>query len=488
MKNFLFWNLKKEIKGYGFTYSFKKFFLTVLLVMATAVGACYFYDIKWEYIAIVAVVCALCVPVVVLSQFKFLYKQRRFADVDTYLHQMVVSFKRDGKISLALKDTYKIANGELKKVIGRAIEELESSTKESLFEDALGVIEEEYPSDRIKNLHKFLISVEHRGGAYETSLDVLSMDFDRYVANTYKRQMDVKKHKINTAIGLIISFCLATCTVLIAKILQASAGLEMDITGDPTYQIVSIAFMIICVVYYTGVVARNTGEWLKPERTDEMIIKDYNMAFNTDIRSLRLKSIPLYVIMLGLSIGCFIPGQLIFKVIGVVLIIFTLIMLIIPDLDKGTAKKRVQEDVYNAFADWLRDVSINLQASPLQVAIEKTLDDCPVVLANSLENFVEDINRDPSDVVPYHEFLSEFGIIDISSTIQTLYAYSELAEDEIDAAVSTLIEKNYAVVDKHDEIKAKDSLSTMTFSEYTPVMFVAVKIATDMLLIISNYL
>ena len=101
------------------------------------------------------------------------HRLKEFSDVDIYLHQMVYSFIRNPKIHTALSDTYAVADGRLKKLIQEALDELEYSMSEYVYEEALGIIENNYQCSRIRTLHRFLISVETKGGRYKNALQVL---------------------------------------------------------------------------------------------------------------------------------------------------------------------------------------------------------------------------------------------------------------------------------------------------------------------------
>ena len=84
--------------------------------------------------------------------------------------------------------------------------------------------------------------------------------------------------------------------------------------------------------------------------------------------------------------------------------------------------------------------------------------------------------------------MNEFEILDICSTVRTLYSVSELPSDDIDEMMNTIIKRNNELVDKHEEIKNQSNISAMKFAEYIPMIFVSIKIAADMLLVITRYL
>ena len=160
----------------------------------------------------------------------------------------------------------------------------------------------------------------------------------------------------------------------------------------------------------------------------------------------------------------------------------------VPYFNRQKAFKRLQEDVYIAFSGWLRDVVIRLQDAPLQAAVNETYSDCPAVMKESLGKFIYELDENPSSVKPYYSFMNEFEILDICSTVRTLYSVSELPSDDIDEMMNTIIKRNNELVDKHEEIKNQSNISAMKFAEYIPMIFVSIKIAADMLLVITSYL
>jgi hypothetical protein len=72
--------------------------------------------------------------------------------------------------------------------------------------------------------------------------------------------------------------------------------------------------------------------------------------------------------------------------------------------------KKLTNNLRQAFSDWLRNVALNLENMPLIAAIEDTYDESPYIIKNSLDTFIRDIEADPSDIKPYYEFLSEYGL------------------------------------------------------------------------------
>ena len=98
------------------------------------------------------------------------------------------------------------------------------------------------------------------------------------------------------------------------------------------------------------------------------------------------------------------------------------------------------------------------------------------------------IENNPSDVMPYYGFLGEFGVIDIQAAVRMLYSIGELEQDSMSATINAIVRRNYELSDKAELTRYMDSTSMMRFSEYVPTFFVALKMAVDMMLVVTMYL
>ena len=201
--------------------------------------------------------------------------------------------------------------------------------------------------------------------------------------------------------------------------------------------------------------------------------------------SLIIKILPFIAIASALLVYTIIAKYYLIAVYTAIIIVT---FLVFPVINKQNSKKRVIANLRNSFSDWLRNVALNLENKPLIAAIEDTYDDCPYIIKLSLDDFIRDIEANPSDIKPYYEFLSEYKQTDIMSTVRTLYSVSELDEKGIDETISTLIQRNNELINKQTELDYKDRISVLKFMEYIPVFFMALKMSVDMMLIISIYL
>ena len=86
-------------------------------------------------------------------------------------------------------------------------------------------------------LHKFLVSVEEKGGRYTGAMEVLLEDFDRWVNNVYKYQSEIRKIKRDITIGIMISMVLAMLTTVMCSTLNMFSKEPLSITDTLAYQL-----------------------------------------------------------------------------------------------------------------------------------------------------------------------------------------------------------------------------------------------------------
>lgn len=482
---FSYKRLNNQAVSSGNQYSIKKYFLSFVAMCTVTMATGIFYGLKPLWLMVVAVAGIICVPALTAAFFSEREKKKRFNDVDIYIHQMIYSFERQPKIIMALEDTLKITSGKMHRCIEMAVRELEYGTTRDVYQQALAVIEKEYSCSRIITLHSFLIQVEEKGGRYENSLGILLSDADNWVKRIYKFQEDIKRVKQTSAIGVVLSFLMASVSVLITFIMKNTSQICLDITGEPLYQMVSSAFLIFCIAYYTYIQVKYDCDWLVKQRSDKMVQRDYNLVFHTDTARIRKAATPIYAVVI---LAACILGYMKFYLWMAVLLLIAFYLVFVPVIHKAEAFNRLKKDLYYAFADWLRDVALNLSEESLQMAIEDTYDTCPIIMKESLEEFIFSIEENPSDVTPYYAFLNMFHVLDISSSVRILYSLSENDAESVDATIHTLIRRNYELMDKYEDTDNQDKISMMRFAEYIPTFFVSIKVAADMMLVIANYL
>lgn len=477
--------LKNAASGYGYQLSTKRYYLSFIMMMAVSVGIGFLYGMRIHYITAFFLIGAGCIPALIKHNYRVNYQRRRFRDVDIYLHQMGYSFMRNPKINSSLEDVADITDGDIKKTVDKAIDELRYGYSNNAYEEALNIISERYGCARMNTLHKFLIDIETRGGKYKSSLRVIMDDLDMWVGSIYRFDKEISRIKKDTTIGIIISMVLTGITVIMSNVLTGFSGNGINIRDDLVYQSGTFLFVSACLIFYTFMQISYDRDYLHNDRSYEQMDKDYKLVFQSDIKKSYLLMIPLQVVLVIVS-----AILLYFRVYLIALYTFIVILVLslYPYLYRKSLKKKLADDIHICFSEWLRKVALNLENKPLLAAIEDTYYDCPSIMKNSLGKFIKNMEADPSDIKPYYEFLSEFKQMDISATVRTLYAISELDENSRDETINSLIARNNELINAQDKVEFINKTSALRFMEYIPVLFASIKMGVDMMLIVSLYL
>ena len=210
IRYFDFKNLRQEIGGIENDFSFKKYELTLVLVPLFALAASTIYKLEIAYGLIVAIAFLFFVPSLVLSTVKQNYQKRKFSEANSYIEQMIYSFKRNGKILAALQDTQQIANGSMRETIDAALSYIirgkaVGKNRTALYKEALSIIEDEYKCTRIMILHSFLINIEASGGSYSGQISILLEDAREWATRNMSFQQDIKNLKSRTIMSEIMA-------------------------------------------------------------------------------------------------------------------------------------------------------------------------------------------------------------------------------------------------------------------------------------------
>lgn len=154
--------------------------------------------------------------------------------------------------------------------------------------------------------------------------------------------------------------------MIISRILEGTAGIDISITNTLLYQVVSLIFILLNIIYFVFVNVSYGREWLNTDRTEKKILKDMRIISDSDNKSIKIFSIITFGIMLAAAFVFLfaknVPTAVIVGLAGIY-------MLFVPVINRKKALARIQNDVYISFSEWLRDIVIHLQDEPLQAAV-----------------------------------------------------------------------------------------------------------------------
>lgn len=472
-----FKKMQTEINGYGYHYSLKKYLLTMVLAFLAVAIICNFFRLQSTYIVVLLVIFGICFPVLVVTQFRFLYEQKRFRETIDYLEQMIYSFKKKPKILVSLQDVLTLSSGKMKEVIQEAIDYINSGMDYKL---ALKPIEDQYGCDRMGVLHDFLVKVEKQGGEYQETLNVILSDIQSWTERTYSFQKDRAYVKNTIVISIVVSAFVSGITVLL---LSRNSDMK-DILNYRAYQIGTFMLLSVLMLLYLLVQKIMTGSWLqvKQEENIKQIDRDWkNLQGNHNYKGKIISSLIAAVICSPVLILGFVQQQKFLIIFG---IIVECIVLTVPKRGKGTSKSRLTKECENRFPGWLRGLALSLQTDNVYNALVNSLDTAPYVFKAQIQRLVDEIGKDPTSILPYQHFLEELEVPEIHSIIKMLYSLTNLGNEDSVLQINALIERNNLLMDKSERLREEDSVKLTKQMTWIPMLSATAKIFLDMGLLI----
>jgi hypothetical protein len=154
------------------------YFIAFIIVYALHV----LLKLNWYMTAVLCVFAVFMVPRHKRRYEVFKKNKRRFFEASGYLDTLLYSFVKEEKVVLAISDVSQtLAQGEMKKLVEKAFDYMQMTfNKIEVLEEGLRMIEAEYPCQRIKDVHHFMIHVEYYGGDIEKPVSLRKEFMKRY--------------------------------------------------------------------------------------------------------------------------------------------------------------------------------------------------------------------------------------------------------------------------------------------------------------------
>lgn len=496
---FDFKNLDQEVGGIENNFSFRKYILTLAFVPILALAASMIYKLSFICSLFVALSFLLFVPSLVLSTVKQNYQKRKFSEANSYIEQMIYSFKRNGKIITALQDTQVVANGSMRRVIDKALTRIISGNfKEDLYREALKEIEDEYKCTRIKILHTFLMNVEQTGGSFNNQINILLDDARDWATRNMSFQQDVKDLKKRTLLSELMAI------VLCAVMLYVVPAEQMDsIIPTVLYQLLTTGVMIMFMLLYVIIQKRLTCSWLDLENIKENKDKDFDKDYNLCIEHVgeigtellkaeKKKAFKKAIIFLVFVPVLILIGQPVYSLIPI-LIAFMVGNL--PQKKLKGAKERVATELQIQFPIWIRQLTLHLQTENVFNALIKSQEDCPHAIEAELNKLILAIREEPNSNKPYLDFFGFLGdnnSNEMKRLVRSLYAMSETGtedKNENDSSqLNALIAQNAKLTDNAERLANKNKLDGLSILVMAPMAIGTAKMFVDLGLYCGTYM
>lgn len=472
--------VKQEIHKLGYHFSFKKYVGYFLGISGGIAALAYIFRLKTPCIIIVCLVTACFVPGIFLMEYRNMYEQKRFEDITAYMEQILYSFKRRAKILTALEDTlvlFKDGESRLHDAILNAVEYIRSADANvHLYREAFAFIEQEYGCARLYKIHDFLIEAEEVGGDFNASADILLHDRKLWIDRVYELQREKKNVKVKITIGIGLSFLICGMTVFMLP-------KEFSITENVISQIVTtLTILLNLLIWYAAQRKLSKSLILGEEGMEyEEVRRQYEYVMHGELDRDRRKGMYAAVLLIPFILFFCLKGNM--GAAGLILI-FAILIGTQPARRYKVSMKHLTRAVEKAFPQWLLSMSLKLQTDNVHVSLAKSVEGAPEILKEELGGLLEAVEREPDSVQPYLSFMNPVRLPDVTSAMKVLYSMAEFGAADIGGQIGPLVERNAAMTDKAERLRAEDEIAGVSFLILLPMITGVIKMLADLALVV----
>lgn len=478
-------NLAKEVQIYGYHFSWKTH-LAVVLISVFGIGAVgLLFQLEARLLIATMVIMFVALPALILDMYIKMYEQKRFADVTTYMEQVLYSFLKTEKVASALKETMdNFETGLMRDTIQEAIEHLETGnayTEKGLLRESLEIIEKAYECPKLHTVHELLISAEEYGGEMEQSSFLLLNDLELWKRRGYNLQEEKKKSHTNNVLSIIVA------TALCAGALYALAAMPGLFGVDAPYnvfkvtlvQVTSFLFLLFLLFTFAKSMRSLTRNWLKEDgsRSMESVLGSYHRVVGYDEAKEKKKSLIWAAPFLIAAVALFFFAKTWASIIALTLAV---VMLMQHKIGLDLAKRAVSEELYIVLPEWLMEMALLMQNNNVQVSILKSIPGAPELLRPELERLVERLQKEPDELSSYMDFCKDFDVPEIGSCMKMLHAISESGTGDAKVQINNLLARVQEMRNQAEEIQNKNAAYKVKLLFSYPVIGGTIKLFADL--------
>ncbi len=434
--------LSDELSAYGYVFSPKKAAVRYALVIAGMFILGRFFGLHVIPQIVMFIAGMIVLPLLIRNTYRNRYYQQKFSDLNIYMEQFLYSFVKSRKVLTTLEDTYDLfEQGEMKRTIGMAIDHIRNTYNESDFEEkALHIIEKRYPYQGLTVMHRFALRTEALGGEYQESVELLLESRRMWADRVYALQQEKKVKRREIVLSIITSLLLCSMVYYMAS------QMNLDVSANPFAQVITVIVLILDLFIYYKADSKLTAGYLANDTDREReYVKQYER----------------------------------FEKYG---------DSFIDQMGKRAARKKLTEYIKACFPEWLMQLSLLMQSENVQMAIFRSYDDAPEILKPELQRMIGRLQLNPNDKNAYMDFLSEFTLPEVRSTMKMLYSISEGKGGEARSQIADIIRRNQEMSDKAKRAADSDSLAGMYALFLAPQLTGGLKLVCDMVLLFVVYM
>lgn len=477
-------NLQKEVHAFGYNFSWKTYLLTLLCALLLIAVLGIFFQLHISYIGVIVVVMLVLLPVLIINMYRQMYEQKRFSDVSDYMEQLLYSFRKEKKVLRALREVYDtFADGMMKQSIGEAIEYIEAGraqTEDGVLPEALQIIEKRYMCEKLHTVHELLVSAEERGGEAEHSIALLIEDIEVWKRQVYGLQKNKKVCHTDCILSIVAAALICGIDMYVMNEVKdmMNASADVSIFDMAAVQMTSFLFILLCFFTFYKSSRKLTEDWLRKNIENEAaLLKSYEFVIHYDKDKELVRSVLLAIPFMIASVVCYF---LVSPVVSVLCLGIGVFLLLQHEFSYKMNAKDVKNALYQAFPEWMMDMSLLLQTNNVQVAIAKSAPRAEKIMRNELEMLLERVRQNPGDVRSYTAFCETYDIPEITTCMKMLYSISESGAGDVQTQIENLVVHVHKLQEKEAELKNQNISFKMRSICFYPVAATSVKLLVDM--------
>lgn len=480
--------LKNKVESYGFKYSFKKFFLQFLAMIAIVAGFAYYLKVSAAGFILMVIEVTLAVPFIIDAQFDQLHQIKRFEMVRDYLDNVLPIFKNNPKIVMAWRGVLDLVDDEMKECVSNALNYLMTNHDDADAEEtAFKFIEEKFPNSRIHSVHQMMYTIETKNSEdYFASVDNMYYDVQSWISRVFGFQKELAKYRKDLLILCVFGLLCSSFSVGIF----GDAEIFQGYTDNMAYQLVTTVYVMAMILCICLSFIKMNGSWLVNDRTishEDSYYKSFEYLKKNKKEDVVNKSKKLGIV--GIIIALF--GFFMYLTDPKNMNLFMLtVFLAYLMYTQGTRKYKMHFNKVKFFIEvefpiWMRDVSLNLHNYTVLNAIEESKTTSSEIMATYIDKFLEDASNNPSSIGPYNRFLEEFDIEGVKSAMKVLFSLRSLTEDQVQEQVNSLIMRNQTLLERSEKMKNEDILGGVKLLGFVPTMLVMLHLVVSMFVLFS---
>lgn len=474
--------LQKRLNKIGQSISRKNFYTCYIIAFSLIFLFHLILKLQWPFMGIMLIATIPMLYGYMVEHFKMKNEKNRFEDVARYIETMLYSFLQSGKIKDSLNSVYdSLAEGKMKATIQKANNHIAMTfDNNNVMEDALCIIEKEYESRQLKDIHEFMLYVEKHGGNIKKPIELLLNK-----KNMWEYRINEMVHESTRMFKEVVLSVIMS--LLICGMVLYIPTANVDISKNYAVQFLSVVVFIIDLFIINRAQKFLSVDLLKLDQinNDEYYIKKINDYKKSQKTHINKTSLVFGTVFLVASIISFMLKN---QWCGIGMLLFSIFGYNQEIVGRRIVKKTLVKEIKRAFPIWLMDLVLLLQNENVYVALEKSKENIPGILRDEVEILIDKIAMNPESAKPYHDFFVEFDIAEIKTAMSMLYSLSSGNGADADEQIKKIIEKNQKMLNKAEKNRFKDLNANLYLLFLAPVLSASLKLVVDMAVFMVTFL